>query len=35
MISFLNKTFNREIIKNHARTFILIWLLLAFVREHS
>jgi len=31
MISFLNKTLNRELIKNHTRTVILIWFLLAFV----
>ena len=31
MISFLNKTLNRELINNHTRTVILIWLLLAFV----
>lgn len=31
MISFLNKTLNPELIKNHTRTVILIWLLLAFV----
>jgi len=31
MVSFLNKTLNPELIKNHTKTVMLIWLLFAFV----